>query len=47
MKKLLLSGIIAFGLTASVQAQEYTTPGDGTVWTLEKLAEAGTYGVEK
>ena len=47
MKKLLLSGIIAFGLTASVQAQEYTTPGDGTVWTLVKLAEAGTYGVEK
>ena len=47
MKKLLLLAALATTNLMSAMADEYKTVGDGTTWTLEKLAEAGTYGVEK
>jgi parallel beta-helix repeat protein len=47
MKKILLTLMVALGTIVSAEAQEYKTPGDGTTWTLDKLAEAGTYGIEK
>ena len=47
MKKFFVMSVIALGMALAAQAQEYKTPGDGTTWTLAKLAEAGTYGVEK
>ena len=46
MKKFFVMSVIALGMALAAQAQEYKTPGDGTTWTLAKLAEAGTYGVE-
>ena len=47
MKKYLLTSMIALAAVISAEAQEYKTAGDGTTWTLAKLAEAGTYGVEE
>ena len=47
MKKFFVMSVIALGMALAAQAQEYKTPGDGTTWTLAKLAEAGTFGVEK
>lgn len=38
--------MMALGMVISAAAQETATAGDGTTWTLAKLAEAGTYGVE-
>ncbi len=46
MKKFFVMSVFALGMALAAQAQEYKTPGDGTTWTLAKLAEAGTYGVE-
>ena len=46
MKKFFVMSVIALGMALAAQAQEYKTPGDGTTWTLAKLAEAGTFGVE-
>ena len=47
MKKYLFTSMIALAAVVSAEAQEYKTLGDGTTWTLAKLAEAGTYGVEE
>lgn len=47
MKKYLLTSMIALAAVISAEAQEYKTLGDGTTWSLEKLAEAGTYGVTR
>lgn len=46
MKKITLMALVAL-MTMSVFAEDYTTAGDGTTWTLTKLSETAGSGVTK
>ncbi|MCM1107582.1 MAG: right-handed parallel beta-helix repeat-containing protein [Clostridium sp.] len=45
MKKLLLNTFILLLFAVAASAEDYKTPGDGTVWTLGKLAAEAASGV--